>query len=33
MKAGLQPLDAGIIANFKALYQRRMLEWLVWTID
>lgn len=31
--AGLQPLDAGVIANFKALYRRRMLEWLVFTID
>lgn len=31
--AGLQPLDAGVIANFKALYRRRMLEWLVLTID
>lgn len=31
--AGLQPLDAGVIANFKALYRRRMLEWLVLMID
>ncbi|XP_049270492.1 tigger transposable element-derived protein 6-like [Rhipicephalus sanguineus] len=31
--AGLQPLDTDVIANFKALYRRRMLEWLVLTID
>ncbi|XP_037527773.1 tigger transposable element-derived protein 6-like [Rhipicephalus sanguineus] len=31
--AGLQPLDAGIIANFKALYRRRVLEWLILVID
>lgn len=31
--AGLQPLDAGVIANFKVLYRRRMLEWLVLAID
>nr|XP_054919709.1 tigger transposable element-derived protein 6-like [Dermacentor andersoni] len=31
--AGLQPLDAGVIANFKVLYWRRMLEWLILAID
>uniref|UniRef100_G3MM83 HTH CENPB-type domain-containing protein n=1 Tax=Amblyomma maculatum TaxID=34609 RepID=G3MM83_AMBMU len=31
--AGLQPMDAGVIANFKALYRRRMLEWLILKID
>ncbi|KAM7309540.1 tigger transposable element-derived protein 6-like [Ixodes scapularis] len=31
--AGLQPMDAGVIANFKALYRRRMLEWLIMKLD
>ncbi|XP_072141031.1 tigger transposable element-derived protein 6-like [Dermacentor andersoni] len=31
--AGLQPLDAGVIANFKVLYRRHMLEWLILAID
>lgn len=31
--AGLQPWDAGMIANCKALYQRCMLEWLILVID
>uniref|UniRef100_A0A147BNC8 Putative tigger transposable element-derived n=1 Tax=Ixodes ricinus TaxID=34613 RepID=A0A147BNC8_IXORI len=31
--AGLQPMDAGVIANFKMLYRRRMMEWLIMKID
>lgn len=31
--AGLQPLDAGAAANFKALYRWCMLAWLILAID
>lgn len=31
--AALQPIDAGMIANFKASYRHHMLKWLATKID
>lgn len=31
--AGLQPMDAGVIANFKVLYRRRVLDRLLLNVD